>query len=167
MKKLFLLLILCCSGTLSAQLQMDLTPAGFAPVEAAMPSAPMINLIETAKGWAANYNRKGADVYEITDTSLKIDAVKDNAFYYVNRGQKYLFGIKYTLAVVFGDKTYKVSFIVKEIYGKDDKPMQSTLADYFTSEGKVKEDYVEMLPSLEYTAEQIVGNFIEKMGRSN
>lgn len=160
-------LIFCCFSTMTAQLQMDLSPSGFAPVEAAMPNAPMNNLIETAKGWAYNYNKKGADVYEITANSLKIDAVKDNAFYYVNRGQKYVFGIKYMLIVTFGEARYKVSFVVKEIYAKDQKPMQSKLSDYFTSEGKVKEDYTEMLPSLEYTAEQIVGSFLETMGRSN
>lgn len=167
MKFFSILLIFFCGVTMTAQLQMDLMPSGFSPVEAVMPNATMVNLIETAKGWAYNYNKKGADVYEITTNSLKIDATKDNAFYYLNRGQKYVFGIKYTLVVVFGEASYKVSFVVKEIYAKDKKPMQSKLEDYFTSEGKVKEDYTEMLPSLEYTAEQIVGNFLETMGRSN
>ncbi|AWA29941.1 hypothetical protein HYN48_07535 [Flavobacterium magnum] len=167
MKKLFLLLALCSCALVSAQIKMELTPSGFAPVESPLPAAPVSNLIETAKGWAYNYNRKNVDVYDVTENSLKIDGLKDNGFYYINRGQKYVFKIKYTLGVVFDEKTYKVTLIVKEILGKDDKPQQSTLADYFTSDGKIKEDYTEMLPSLEYTASQLVGNFIETISRSN
>ncbi|AWI25830.1 hypothetical protein [Flavobacterium pallidum] len=167
MKKLLLFLVLYSCNAVTAQIKMELSPSGFNSVEGMMPNAPLVNLIETAKGWAYNYNKKSVDVYDITANSLKIDGVKENGFYYLNRGQKYVFKIKYTLAVLFGEKTYKVTFTINEILGKDDKPQQSTLADYFTSEGKIKEDYTEMRPSLEYTASQIVGNFMEKIARSN
>ncbi|OYU80570.1 MAG: hypothetical protein CFE23_08805 [Flavobacterium sp. BFFFF1] len=165
MKKLFTAALICFCTLLFAQPKMELTASGFSSMEFPMPDVPLENLIETAKGWASNYNRNGYDVYDEKPNMLKIDAVKENGFYYMNRGQKFVFKIKYTLAIVFEAKVYKLSFAVKEIYGKDDTAVKSGISGYFTNEGQLKEGFDDVKPSLEYTAERIVGSFVEAINK--
>lgn len=164
MKKIVLLLLFCSSLGI-AQSRLELTPNGFASIAINMPPKPLQSITDAAKTWADAYNKQGADVYEVTANSLKIDALKDNAFFFRNVGETYMFKIRYTLSVEFGDKTYKLSFRVKEILDGNDKLLDTTIADYFTSEGKLKEDYTELKPSLENTANTIVQSFAKYIAR--
>ncbi|RZJ54326.1 MAG: hypothetical protein EOO45_30570 [Flavobacterium sp.] len=55
-------------------------------------------------------------------------------------------------------------FIVKEIYGKNDEVIQSTIGDYYTSDGSLKEGFADVEKSLEATVNNIVtshNNFIK------
>jgi len=121
--------------------------------------------MDAAKSWADGYNKQGADIYDITSNSLKIDAMKDNAFFFRNLGETYSFKFRYTLSVEFGDKTYKLTFRVKEILDPDEKLLNTTIADYFTSEGKLKEDYEEVKPSMENTVNAIIQSFTTYIAR--
>lgn len=158
MKKLLSIfcLLYCCFAF--SQEKIELTPNGFATVVITKPNIPLENLIDASKSWALSYNKNGADVYEVTSNSLKIDALKKGAFHYYSLGERYTFDIKYTLAVEFGDVNYTLKVIVKEIY-TDDKPIKSTLAAYFTPEGKIKEGFEEVKPSLEITVNKLISSF--------
>jgi len=164
MKKL--LTIFCCFYCCFAfsQEKIALSPNGFPTVTVAKPNIPLENLIEASKSWASSYNKNGADVYEVTTNSLKIDALRKGAFAYYSLGERYNFDIKYTLAVEFGDANYTLKLTVKEIY-TDDKLIKSTLADYFTSEGKLKEGFEEIKPSLEITVNKLISSFAAFMQR--
>ena len=143
----------------TAQQKPELTPQGFAPIEFQTPNKPPQKLIEAAKAWAAYYNKRGYDVYDVTENSLSIDALKEYAYFYRNLGERYDYNIVYTLKVVFGeDKTYALTFLVKEIYAKQ-ALTKTTVADFFTPDGKLKEDFEEVKPSLENTVEKIVNSF--------
>jgi len=153
-----LLLILPFVGT--AQIEMVMTPQGFTPMEFATPDKPSDKLIQSAKSWAAYYNKKGYDTYDITENSLSIDGFKENAYFYRNLGETYDYHIRYKLKIVFGnDKKYALTFAVKEVYAKD-VLIRTTISDFFTPSGNLKEDFKEVKPSLENTAENIVNSFV-------
>jgi hypothetical protein len=157
----FFALFFLCTVSLSAQQALEMTPQGFAPITLDSPSKPLEKLIEAATAWAPYYNKKGYDVYDVSANSITIDAWKDNAYFYRNLGERYDYNIKYSLKVVFNaDKTYTLTFAVKDIYAKK-VLVQTTVADFFTPDGKLKEDFLEVKPSLENTADKIVKSFAE------
>ncbi|HLA56969.1 MAG TPA: hypothetical protein VK623_12765 [Flavobacterium sp.] len=158
MKTLILSLFILSAGISLAQPKLELTPNGFAPIEIPKPNKAPEKIIEASKGWADYYNKKEHDVYDVTDNSLSIDAMKDNAFFYRNLGETYQYRIKYTLKVEFLEKTLRLSFIVKEIYTKQTLT-KTTVSDFFTPGGKLKGDFEEVKPSLERTANDIINSF--------
>jgi len=143
----------------SAQSIFEMTPKGFAPVEFPKTEKPAEKLIEAAKNWAATYNKHEYDVYDVTANSLKIDGLKKNAYFYRNLGETFTYNITYTLEVYFNsDKTYTLAFSVKQIYLKN-APVKTTIADFYMPDGKLKEDFVDVKPSLEDTANKIAKSF--------
>lgn len=164
MKKLLTIFLsfYCCFAF--SQEKIELTQNGFPTVTIAKPNIPLENLIEASRSWALAYNKNGADVYEVTSNSLKIDALREGAFAYYSLGERFTFDVKYTLAVEFGDANYTLKLIVKEIY-TDDKLIKSTLADYFTPEGKLKEGFEEVKPSIEITVNKLISSFATYMQR--
>lgn len=144
-----------------AQPKMEMTPKGFASVEIQTPKKPIEKLIEASKSWAAIFNKKGYDVYDVTENSLKIDGYRKSAYFYRNLGETYTYNIKYTLEVLFNaDRTCKLTFSMKEAYAKE-VLVKTTVADFYTPDGKLKEDFLDVKPSLESTADQIVRSFSE------
>ena len=164
MKKLLsLFCFFFCSLSFSQEI-IELTPNGFPTVVLAKPNIPLENLIESSRTWALSYNKNGADVYDVTTNSLKIDALRKGAFHYYSLGERYTFDVKYTLAVEFGDTNYTLKFTAKEIY-TDDKPIKSTLSDYFTPDGKIKEGFEEIKPSVEITVNKLISSFSSYLQR--
>jgi len=144
----------------SAQTKLELTPKGFLPLEVKMPNKPINKLIEQSKDWAPYYNVSGVDVFDVTKNSLTIDGQYENAYYYWNLAVKYNFDIKYSLKIVFGEnQKYTLTFVVKEIY-IDRVPLKSTVTDFFTSDGKLKDDFKDAKPSLENTVNKIIKSYI-------
>lgn len=143
---------------LSAQQKLEMTPQGFAPVEIPRPQRTNEKLIELSRDWAANYNRREHDVYDVTASSMKIDAVRQNAFYYRNRGETYHSNIRYTLAVDFGENNLTITFSVKDIFVRQTL-IEKTIADFFASDGRLKSEFLEVKPSLEETVNEIVGSY--------
>lgn len=159
MKILFRFLFLLFSTLILAQAKPEMTPKGFAPIEFTTPNRPVEKLIEASKSWAPYYNKKGFDVYDVTPNSLKIDGYKTNAYFYRNLGETYPYNIRYTLEIVFkADGIYTVTFSLKESYAKE-ALVKTTVADFFTPDGKLKDDYTEVKPSLERTAENVIKSF--------
>lgn len=159
--KIYCVLFLLIAASLSAQPALEMTPRGFASITLNSPDKPLQKLIEAATAWAPHYNKKGHDVYDVSANSITIDALKENAYFYRNLGERYDYHITYSLKVVFNaDKTYTLTFSVKAIFAKEAR-VQTTVADFFTPEGKLKEDYLEVKPSLENTANKIVRSFAE------
>jgi hypothetical protein len=137
-----------------------LTPKGFDPLEIETPDKQISKLIERSKEWAPYYNEKGSDVFAVTKNSLTIEARYDNAYYYWNLGVKYYFDIKYSLKIVFGEnQKYTLTFDVKEIY-TDRITIKTTIADFFTPDGKLKDDFKDAKPSLENSVNKIVKSYI-------
>lgn len=158
MKKTLLLLFIFIGGAAFAQAKFELTSKGFEPVEIAKPYKTNEKIIEASKTWADSYNKLTHDVYDVTENSLSIDAMRENAFFYRSLGEIYSYRIKYTLQVTFEEKICKVNFIVKEIYAK--KTLTKTsITDYFEPDGKLKEDFAEVKPSIERTANNILNSY--------
>lgn len=142
-----------------SQPKLKMTPNGFAPVELPTPNFINEKLIEKSKSWAAYYNKNGFDVFNVTENSLTISALNENAYFYRNIGVTYSYNIRYNMTIVFKDNnTYSLTFEVKEIYAKE-VLVQTTIADFFTPDGKLKEDYKEVKPSLEKTVNRIVKSY--------
>ena len=143
----------------SAQTNLKLTPQGFATLELKTPNKPLDQLITASKSWASVYNKKGADVSEVTGNSLIIDAKIDNAYYTYNVGVKYNYDIEYTLKIAFQDnKTYTMRISIKDIY-TENIVVKTTTADFFTAEGKVKDDFKDAKPALESTINKILKSY--------
>lgn len=154
---LFFLVTVSCF----AQPTLEMKPNGFASVTINSPNKPLEKLIESATAWAPYYNKKGYDIYDVSDHSITIDAWKENAYFYRNLGERYDYNITYSLKVVFNaDQTYTLTFKVKDVYAKKNL-VKTTVADFFTPEGKLKEDFLDVKPSLENTANKIVKSFGE------
>jgi hypothetical protein len=144
----------------TAQTKLELTPKGFIPLEMEMPNQPINKLIDQSKEWASYYNEKGSDVFAVTKNSLTIEARYETAYYYWNLAVKYNFDIKYSLKIVFGEnQKYTLTFTVEEI-SIDGIPLKTTVTDFFTREGKLKEDFKDAKPSLEITANKIIKSYI-------
>src|SRR6218665_885437 len=161
MKNVALLFLFFYSAIALAQPKMEMTPKGFPAVEIPTPNKPNEKLIEAAKSWAATFNKNGYDVYDVIQNSLKIDGLRKNAYFYRSLGETYTYNIKYTLEVVFKtDRSYILTFSMKEAYAKE-VLVKTTIADFYTPDGKLKEDFVDVKPSLESTADKIVKSFSE------
>ncbi len=142
-----------------AQPKLELTPQGFPVLEMKTPNKPLDKLIEISKSWAPYYHKNGSDVYDVTSNSLNIQARIENAFYSYNVGVKYNYDIVYTLKIIFNDdKSYTMSISVKEIYAEN-VLLKINTADFFTADGKLKDDYRDAKPSLETTINKIAKSF--------
>ena len=129
------------------------------PLELKTPDRPLDQLFQASKSWAPYYNKKGYDVFDVTENSLKIEARVANAFYSYNVGVKYNHDIVYTLKIEFEqNKKYTLSISVKEIYAEN-VLLKTTIADFFTDEGKLKDDFRDAKPSLENTINNIVKSY--------
>lgn len=144
-----------------AQPKLEMTPKGFAPLEVDMPNRSTTKLLESSKDWASYFNTNNSDVFNVTENSLTIESLYENAYYYWNIGVKYKFDIKYNLQIVFKEnqKKYTLIFTVKQIY-TDNVPMKSTIVSFYTPEGKLKEDFQDIKPSLEHTVNKIIKSYI-------
>jgi len=159
MKFLLYFFVFFLSAVALAQPKLEMTAKGFPPIELPLPNKPNEKLIESSKAWAATYNKRGYDVYDVTANSLKIDGIKKNAYIYRNLGETFTYNIKYTLEIYFNsDKTYTLAFSVKQIYLKE-APVQTTIADFFMPDGNLKEDFTDVKPSLEDTANKIATSY--------
>jgi len=159
MKNFTFLFLILFSSVCVAQDKFELTPTGFNPVEIAKPSKTNEQLIESARAWADSYNKREYDIYDVSENSISIDGMKDNAFYYRNVGETYYFRIKYGVKLTFGANTITMTYSVKEIYQKKTL-IKSTIADYFTPDGKLKEDFEDIKPSLEQTANNLLKSYL-------
>ncbi len=159
MKHFLQITLFLCMVTVSAQPVVELTPQGFEPVAIKTPDSPLDQLMELSKSWASHYNKKGYDIVEVTENSLTIEALNQNAFYYYNVGVKYNHDIRYTLKIVFGEnRQYSLAFRVKDIYAEN-VLLKTTVTDFFTPDGKLKDDFRDAKPSLEKTVNDIVRSF--------
>jgi len=161
MKHFLPIALLFCITFVAAQPIIEMTPLGFTPVELTTPDKPFEKLLQASKSWAAFYNKKGHDVFDVTDNSLSVQALKEYAYIDRNLGVTYDYNIIYTLKVVFKeDKKYTLTFSVKEIYSGE-VLTKTTVPDFFTPEGKLKDDYPEVKESLQKTAERIIKSYAD------
>lgn len=153
-----LIFLFLAAAALAQPPKMELKPNGFDPIEVAIPATPNEKLIEITKAWAqeANRSERGADVTEVTENSLTVSAYKRNGFYYRDRGETHNHRIRYSMKITFYENRYTLAFTVNDIYTDGDKLVSYKLPDYFTSEGKIKEGYTDLKPSLERTVNDIV-----------
>ena len=161
MKATITLVLLCITSVVFSQIKMEMTPKGFATVKIDRPAKTLEKLIEKTQSWASYYNRNNRysfDVYDISENTVSIDAFKENAFYYRNRGEAYQHRIKYSMRVEFIESFYTITFAVKDIYSGNNIT-KLTVAEFYASDGRLKEDYEEVKPSLEYTANSIINDF--------
>jgi hypothetical protein len=163
-KTAIIFLMFFSTSAIFSQEKLVLTPNGFAPVEFQKPNNTNEKLIEAAKAWADSYNRGEHDVYDVTENSLNIDALRENAFFYRNVGETYNYRIRYTLNVEFVEQLCRITFTVKDIYARRTLT-KMTVGDFFAPDGRLKEDYEEVKPSLEHTANTIVNSFISFISR--
>jgi len=164
MKQLTIFFFLLCAS-LKAQPVVELQPQGFLPLTFETPAKPFDKLLEASRSWAAFYNKKGYDVFDVTENSLSISARKDYAYIDRNIGVTYDYNITYTLKAVFQkDHTYTLTFVVNEIYANE-VLTKTTVADFFLPDGSVKRDFEEDKESLEKTAERIIKSYSNFIAR--
>ncbi|MEO5777825.1 MAG: hypothetical protein ABIQ27_13045 [Flavobacterium sp.] len=160
MKHFLTIALFFCIAISPAQIKLEITPQGLIPLELKTPNRPIDQLLQTSKSWAPYYNKNGFDVSEVTLNSLTIEAKVENAFYSYNVGVKYNHDIRYKLEIEFNEnQTYSLRISVKEIYAEN-VLMKTTLADFFTAEGKLKDDFKDAKPSLENTLNRVLNSYV-------
>lgn len=141
------------------QSKSELQPDGsFTPVEETIAAMTNEKFIEGTQLWISEFTRGQADITEVTENSLTIDAFRDNAFLYTSLGESYLHNVKYQLKIRKEGNKYFATFQVLEIHSRK-VILKSTLADYFTSDGKMKEDFKDVKPSMDRTVNIILGSY--------
>lgn len=160
----FLLFFLFASMLVYAQPKTELTPKGFTPVLIGRPDTSNEKLIETTKSWADVYNKIKYDVYNVTESSVTVDGLKENAFFYRSRGETYKYTVLYSMEVRFGGKAISLQFSIKQIFA-DRTEIKSTITDYFTPDGTIKEGFEEVKTSIEETANKIMQSYSSALGR--
>lgn len=141
------------------QSKSELLPNGtFPSVEETI--KPMTNekFLDGTRLWIGEFSRGEYDITEVTENSLTIDAFRDNAFLYTNHGESFLYKIKYQLKIAKKGNKYSADFKVTEIHTKK-TILESTMSQYFTSEGKLKEGFEKVKPSMDRTVNIILGSF--------
>jgi len=160
MKRVFLFLLLICLSQSYAQSFTEMTPEGFAAVEFKTPAKTIEKLIELSKSWAPLYNKDGFDVSHVTENSLTISALKLTACYYYNIGVRYDYNVRYSLKIVFQkDGKYTLTFKANEFYANE-VLTKTTVADFFTPDGKLKNDFKDVKPTLEITVDRIIKSYV-------
>lgn len=144
----------------NSQIKLELTPRGFEPNPIVGSLPPMTNekFIEGTQLWIQEFSRDDADITDVTENSLTIDAFRDNAFFYRNLGETFYHKVKYRIKIAKEGNRYTLSFQVTEIH-LNKIILKSTITDYFTSEGKIKEGFGDVKPSIEKTVGIILNSY--------
>lgn len=159
MKNLYTYILLLTATLSFAQSKSELLPNGtFPPVQENIKPMTDEKFLDGTNLWIGEFSRGEYDITEVTENSLTIDAFRDNAFIYTNRGESFPHKVKYQLKISKSGNTYTANFRVTEIHTKK-VILESTMADYFTSEGKLKEGFEEVKPTMDRTVNIILGSF--------
>ena len=167
MHKLLYVFLLVGFTAIAQPARLEMVAGAFAPVTARIADTPSDKFLDMTRNWAEEFNRRQGSSYDIsgvTENSVTVSAYKKNAFFYRNKGEPFDFRIRYDMKIDFTRTEYTVTFTVKEIYGKNDEVIQSTIGDYYTSDGSLKEGFADVEKSLEATVNNIVTshyNFIK------
>lgn len=160
MKRFFTLLFVFSLTISRAQAVAEMTPKGFAPLNFTTPAKTLEKLIEASKSWAATYNKDGFDITDVTENSLTVSGLKKYACYYWNLGVRYDYNIRYTLKITFEkDNSGKIVFNAKEFYANN-VLTKTTIADFFTPDGQLKDDFKDVKPTLEATVDRMVQSYV-------
>lgn len=160
MKRFLQYLLIFSAFSTYAQIKVEVTPNGINPNQIQETIPPMTDerFIELSQMWIAEFSRGESNITEITANSLTIDAMRDNAFLYRNKGETFLHNIKYQLKISKNGDTYTSSIKILEIYARK-VLLESTIADYFLPNGNLKEGFEEVKPSLERSLNIILNSY--------
>lgn len=160
MKLLLQLFLIFFTISNYAQIKVEVTQNGIEPNSYTEKIPPMTDerFIELSQIWAPEFSRGNSNITEVTSNSLTIDAFRDNAFLYRNKGETFLHNIKYQLKVTKNGDSYTASFKILEIYARK-VLLKSTISDYFLPNGNLKEGFEEVKPSLERSLNIILNSY--------
>lgn len=160
MKLLLQLFLIFFTISNYAQIKVQVTQNGIEPNSFTEKIPPMTDerFIELSQIWASEFSGGNANNTEVTTNSLTIDAMRDNAFLYRNKGETFLHNIKYQLKVTKNGDSYTTSFKILEIYARK-VLLKSTITDYFLPNGNLKEGFEEVKPSLERSVNIILNSY--------
>lgn len=160
MKRILYLLLFSCAFASYAQINVEVTAGGINPnpIQSTIPQMTDERFIELTQLWAPEFSRGESNITEITANSLTIDAFRDNAFLYRNKGETFFHKIKYQMKISKSGNSYSVSFKVLEIYANK-VLLKSTIEDYFLPNGNLKEDFQEVKPTLEKSINIILNSY--------
>jgi len=163
MKNLYSFILFFTAFLSFGQSKSELLPNGtFPPVEETIKTMTDEKFIDGTRLWIAEFSRGEYDITELTQNSLTIDAFRDNAFVYTNRGESFPHKIKYQLKIQKNGNKYTANFRITEIHTKK-TILESTMANYFTSDGKLKEGFEEVKPSMDRTVNIILGTYYKSI----
>ena len=160
MKRILQLLLIFSAFSTYAQIKVEVTQNGINPNQIQETIPPMTDerFIELSQMWIAEFSSGESNITEVTTNSLTIDAMRDNAFLYRNKGETFLHNIKYQLKISKNGDTYTSSIKILEIYARK-VLLESTIADYFLPNGNLKEGFEEVKPSLERSLNIILNSY--------
>lgn len=160
MKRFLQYLLIFSAFSTYAQIKVEVTPNGINPNQIQETIPPMTDerFIELSQMWIAEFSPGESNITEVTANSLTIDAMRDNAFLYRNKGETFLHNIKYQLKISKNGDTYTSSIKILEIYARK-VLLESTIADYFLPKGNLKEGFEEVKPSLERSLNIILNSY--------
>jgi len=160
MKRILQLFLIFHAFAGFGQIKVEVTSNGINPnsITEKLPAMTDERFIELTQMWAPEFSSGEFDITEVTENSITIDAFRDNAFLYRNKGETFFHKIKYQLNVSKNGNAYTSSFKILEIYANK-VLLKSTISDYFLSNGNLKEGFEEVKPTLERSVNIILNSF--------
>ena len=160
MKLILQLLLLFSAFANYAQINVRVTQNGVDPnpTQGKIPAMTDERFIELTQNWIQEFSRGEFEITELTPNSMTIDAFRDNAFIYRNKGETFHHKIKYRMKVQKTGNTYTAGFQIAEIYANK-VLLKSLISDYFLSNGNPKEGFEEVKPSLENSINIILNSY--------
>ncbi|WP_447636301.1 hypothetical protein [Flavobacterium microcysteis] len=160
MKFYFSILLIFTTVISNAQARMELTPKGFDPnpIRGSLPFMTNEKFINGTQLWIQEFSRGESDISEVTENSLTIDAFRDNAFFYRNLGNTFYQKVRYRIKLSKEGNEYVLSFQITEIYANKTL-LNSGITDYFKPDGKMKDGFEEVKPSIEKTVGIILNSY--------
>ncbi|NBL66030.1 hypothetical protein GV828_12550 [Flavobacterium sp. NST-5] len=165
--KIFTTLLFFWSVSIAAQTTVSLTPTGFSPnpVTENIPLMSNEKFMDITRLWIEEFTRGTGTVSELTTNSLTLDAYRDNAFYITNLGETFYYKVRYQLKIAKEGNTYSATFNVTQIQNTR-SVLESSITNYFLPDGTMKEGFEEVKPSMEKTANIILGSYYRYINRN-
>lgn len=143
--------------------KLKLTPNGVEPIIVNTDSLKAIDLYKKALNWVQETYKNPEKVLKakIENEKLIIDGFAENAWWYKYLGMKNNYNMEYSVEISFKDGKYKFEYIIGQFLIDGGQKVLYDYKTFFKKTGEIRNIYIEAVPSLEETMNNLSLNFYE------
>ncbi len=171
MNKIILLFAVLSSNIVLAQdiPQLKLTPNGVEPIVVQVDSLTASEIYKKALNWVQETYKNPDKVLKanITDEKIRIDGFAKPAFLWKSLGFDQSMNMDYTVEISFKDGKYRLEYIIGQFYIDGGQRARYTYTSFYKANYEIKKSYVDAVPSLEQTMNNLSKSFYNYVVGSN